>query len=685
MNLFRLSTLALAISLAACGSDGSDGSDGKDGVDGIDGTNGVNGVDGQDGTDGVDGQDGTDGVDGQDGTDGQDGQDGADASTAKAIDLTILHMNDHHSHIAADTFDFDVSGLTLDTSLTDGSDIAEVEVTYGGFPMMVTLFDTLASQSDNVLKLHAGDAVTGTLYYSLFNGLADAEMMNQVCFDAFALGNHEFDNGDDGLAVFIDALNASACETPTLAANVVPHDDSAIKDKIQPYQIFERDGEQIGVIGIDIANKTKNSSFPDDGTEFLDETTTAQQYIDELEGMGVNKIVLMTHYQYNNDLTLAAALTGVDVIVGGDSHTLLGDDTFASVGVGSSVAEYPTVVTNADGETVCVVQAWEYAHLLGKLTVSFDADGVVSACEGQPYMPIANSYQYEDSTGEDATLSGNSAFAISQALTAHDEIVLTQEDSVTADLLAVYDEQTSILEQTVIGTIAEDMCFERIPGQGRSSICDVTATSAHGSDITGQVAKGFVTVTPTADIGIQNGGGVRDDLAAGDATIADAFTLMPFANTLVTLDMTGQQIQDVLEDALDYTLDTDGSTGAYPYAYGLRFDVDLTQEKGSRFSNIEVNSRGAGDWSSMDLATTYTVVTNNYIAAGQDGYTTFGTITGDAYVDTFTEYAQSFVDYMTLLTDNGESLGKLPVTEYSTQTLIDTNGCNHSTETCTGY
>lgn len=648
MKVLKYAALALAIGLAGCA-----GEDGKDGANGLNGTN------------------------------------GQDAPTATAIDLTILHMNDHHSHLEADDFGFDVSGLTLSAKADNNGtpiDIAEVEVTYGGFPMMVSLFNTLESQNDNVLKLHSGDAITGTLFYTLFNGVADAEMMNQICFDAFALGNHEFDNGDAGLANFLDALNSSACETPALAANVVPHSESAIAEGyIQPYTTFEFDGEKVGVIGLDIASKTKNSSFPDEGTEFLDETTTAQQYIDELEAMGINKIILMTHYQYSNDLELAAALSGVDVIVGGDSHTLLGDSTFTEVGINEPSGDYPTVVTNADNETVCVVQAWEYAHIMGKLDVSFDADGVVTSCGGHPYAPISTNYVYEsefDAEGDDIasdSLTGHDQFLVTQALTAHPELVVTQEDATSAALMAAFSEETDVLVQQVIGTVSEDLCLERIPNQGRTSICDVADTYLQGSDISNLVAKAFMTVTPTADIGIQNGGGVRVDVAAGDFSIGDAYTLLPFSNTLVTLEMTGQQIKDVLEEALDFALDADGSTGAYPYASGLRFDVDASQTQGSRFSNLEVNSRVAGDWTALDLTATYTVVTNNFIAGGRDGYLTFATITGDAYVDTFTEYAQGFIDYVEGLTENSEELAKVPADEYSTQSYTNSDGCAHTT------
>lgn len=605
------------------------------------------------------------------------------------LDLTILHLNDHHSHIASESFGYDVSGLGLSATTGAGESVSEVEVTYGGFPRMVTLFNQLAGESEHVLKLHAGDAITGTLYYSLFDGSADADVMNQVCFDAFALGNHEFDDGDSGLASFLDELAGGSCDAPTpvLAANVVPADDSAIREGyIEPYTIVERGGEQIGIIGIDIAGKTRDSSQPDAGTEFLDETETAQRYIDELTEMGVNKIVLLTHYGYDNDLAMASELTGVDVIVGGDSHSLLGDETFENLGF-NPVGDYPTQASDAGGAPVCVVQAWEYAHLMGRLEVSFDAEGQVTACAGTPMMPIADQFSYEYSDSETRTLDAGDAMAVNDALTAEDEIAVVAADNATTQLIAGFDEEVSVLEQTVIGTVAEDLCLERFPNQGRSTLCDISATYNRGSDISNIVAKAFMTVTPTADIGIQNGGGVRVDVAEGDFTIADAFTLLPFSNTLVTLEMTGQEVIDVLEDALANALDEGGSTGSYPYASGLRYDVDASRAFGSRVSNVEVNPRVEGNWTPIDTGATYTVVTNDFIASGQDGYDTFGPIfEAGNYEDTFTEYAQGFIDYVEAQAELGMPLGKLPVDEYSTQSYIGSDGCDHSASSdCEGF
>nr|MCS5560332.1 metallophosphoesterase [Marinobacter nauticus] len=243
--------------------------------------------------------------------------DDAPATETERFTVNILHINDHHSHLEAGSQSLDIAG-------------EETEFSAGGFPRVIAKINERTAELDNVLKLHAGDAMTGTLYFTSFEGEADAELMNQVCFDAFALGNHEFDRGDEGLVKFLDYLAAGSCNTAVLAANVKPAIGTPLApvaqdDYIQPYTIKNIDGQQVAIIGIDIATKTRNSSSPLASTEFLDETETAQAMIDELNDQGIDKIILLTHYQYANDLALAERLSGVDVIIGGDSHTLLGN------------------------------------------------------------------------------------------------------------------------------------------------------------------------------------------------------------------------------------------------------------------------------------------------------------------------------------------------------------------------
>jgi len=154
-------------------------------------------------------------------------------------------------------------------------------------------------------------------------GEADATLMNTVCFDAFTLGNHEFDKGDAGLKQFIGYLHKDACKTPVLSANVAFGASSLMSgatapDKVLPYTIVRRDDQPIGIIGVTIAGKTKQSSSPDPDTNFSDEAAAVQTQFDALRTQGVNKIVLLSHIGYDYDKEVIAKLSGVDIVVGGD-------------------------------------------------------------------------------------------------------------------------------------------------------------------------------------------------------------------------------------------------------------------------------------------------------------------------------------------------------------------------------
>ena len=144
------------------------------------------------------------------------------------MELTILHINDHHSNLDSKKKDFKLKNAAGAT--------VTVNADAGGFARVTGAIKALSAASPNVLKLHAGDATTGTLYFNRAGdpGEADAAMMNTVCFDAMTLGNHEFDKGDSGLKRFIDLLHKGACQTPVLSANVTFGANSALNPRARP-------------------------------------------------------------------------------------------------------------------------------------------------------------------------------------------------------------------------------------------------------------------------------------------------------------------------------------------------------------------------------------------------------------------------------------------------------------------
>ena len=588
---------------------------------------------------------------------------GGGGGGSKPLDLTILHINDHHSHL-------DAESTTL--SLQDaGGTRRSVTVELGGFARVTSAIEALSAGKSNVLKLHAGDAITGDLYFTQSEGKADADMMNTVCFDAMSIGNHEFDSANAGLVKFIDFLHAGSCKTPVLSANVRPAAGSPLASRMSAYRIVEKDGEQIGIVGLTVKGKTQFASRPDASTEFIDEATAAQATIDELKLRGINKIILLSHLGYDADKAIAPKLTGVDVIVGGDSHTLLGPSGMTAYGLTPSGA-YPTQATDKAGKMVCITQAWQYSYAVGALDVKFDANGDVLSCSGAPQVLLGDTFKVGSANASEAD-----AAAYRSQLNAAGVFRITPPSTAAVAVLSPYKAAKEALGTQVAGRSTDNLCLRRVPGSkrdtSRSSLgdaCNQDATViAQGGDIQQLVAEAFLEQGQRfggADISLQNAGGVRIDIASGDITVGKVYTLLPFKNTLYRLVLTGAQVKSAIEDGVDSVINGTG-TGAYPYTGGLRFKVDMNQAKGSRVSALEVRD-SAGNWKALDPAASYKLITNNFTAEGGDKYDTLKVIPASLREDTFLDYADSFLQYVRTKT----TLAKPSAANRSTQQYIET-------------
>lgn len=599
---------------------------------------------------------------------------------SRPMELTILHINDHHSNLDSKKKDLKLKNAA-GTRVTVNADV-------GGFPRVTAAFKALAAQSPNVLKLHAGDATTGTLYFNRAGdpGEADAALMNTVCFDAMTLGNHEFDKGDSGLKRFIEFLHAGACQTPVLSANVTFAAGSALNPSrapgmVKPSIVVQRDGQPIGLVGLTIANKTQQSSSPDPGTLFSDETAAAQQQIDALRAQGVNKIVVMSHIGYDYDKQIIPKLSGVDVVVGGDSHTLLGPAALTTYGVGSPAGAYPTELRNKDGKLVCLVQAWEYSQVVGELKVSFDANGDVTACAGTPHVLVGNTY----------TIGGAAPGAADQTAIAADVAAsgflrVQAPDAQAASVLQPFKAKVDAFSASLVASVPQELCSRRVPGgpgsrdYGRSSVaCNTLGNvSLHGGDIQQLVAQAYLEVANAsyggADISLQSGGGVRVPLL-GNVTAANVIEVVPFGNMLWRLDVTGAEVKSMLEDGMQAVYGPGGSTGPYPYAGGLRWDVNAALAEGSRVFNVEVRDNASGNWQPLDLNRTYKLFVLSFNATGGDGYKTLANVPAARRQDIGVldaDVLQTYIDAQAKDPVSGlPVLNLLPISLYSTKTYSE--------------
>ncbi|MFP7755020.1 NAD nucleotidase [Thermodesulfobacteriota bacterium B35] len=562
---------------------------------------------------------------------------------AGELDLRLIHMNDIHSHISSEQSSLYFNGT-------------KTYVQWGGIPRAVTKIRQLAAEQPNHLILNAGDTFQGTLFYTLFKGDATAAMLNHIPWDAIELGNHEFDDGDAHLAAYIDKVDA-----PFIAANVVPMAGSVLAGKWTPYIIKEVGGERVGIIGIEVKKKTEESSRPGDEITFLDEVDTAQQYVTELESMGVDKIILLSHFGLEHDMNLASQVSGIDIIIDGDSHTLMGD--LSALGLASS-HPYPESVSSSTGEPVCIAQAWEYAKTVGSLDVHFDDNGVLTSCSGNASLLLGDTFRQKDASGNKVEVDGATRAEIETIIESMANVDIVEEDNEAVVELQQYQDQVDSLKYQVVGHAAEELNHIRIPG--RDYLGNSGVDFPLGSEIAPLVAKSFYDLSLRADACIQNAGGVRINVPEGEITIDTAYSLLPFANTLFEITMTGSEIKQVLEDAISNYYDNGGSTGSFPYAYGLRYDINMAAPVNTRISGLEIKDRQTGSWSSIVPTRMYVIVTNSYIASGKDGYTTFKTVQDERGqgVDTYLDYAMSFVNYAKSLESEGRDMSPLPPEEH---------------------
>ena len=476
--------------------------------------------------------------------------------------LTILHINDLHSRIEP-------------ISKYDGTCSAEDDAEgkcFGGIARVKTYLDErrAALAGQNVVTLDAGDQFQGSLFYSTYKGDAAVEFMNQMGFDAMAVGNHEFDDGPEVLSSFMDKATF-----PVISGNTSVYYEPSLKSKLNGYVILEVGGEKIGVVSV-LATDTDETSSPGPNVAFSDEVRYLNSIVPEIESQGANKIIALTHVGLNRDLEIAAQVPGIDVVVGGHSHTYLSASDPKRAGA------YPTWVTNSEGTLVPVVQAYAYSKYVGELTVDFDDAGNLLFADG-------------DTKLLDASVTPDPAFAAR-----------------VKELGAPIEE----LKNKVVASSAAPINGER--GDCRAKECEMGVLVAEA--MLDKTANQGVTIA------IQNGGGLRASIDAGEVTMGEVLTVLPFQNTIATFKLKGADVVAALENGVSQIED---GAGRFPQVAGMRYSFDAAAEPGGRITQVQV---AAGDgWADIDPEAVYGVVSNNYMRSGGDGYKVFASKGMDAY------------------------------------------------------
>ncbi|XP_037032583.1 protein 5NUC-like isoform X2 [Bradysia coprophila] len=489
------------------------------------------------------------------------------------LDLIILHNNDMHAR-------FEQTSANSDTCSKE--DVTNNKC-YGGFARVGYELKKFRNEADNggapVLYLNAGDTYTGTPWFSLYKDKIVSAFLNLLRPDAISLGNHEFDNGVDGLVPFLNAAHF-----PVLAANLDLSKTPEMQNttSLKKSTVFDVNGVKVGVIGY-LTPETKLLVAPNT-VEYFDEIQAINSEAEALRQTGVNIIIALGHSGYEKDKEIGIECPLVDVVIGGHSHSFLytGDHPEPE----SAIGPYPTTVKKPNGVEVPVVQAYAYTKYLGHLRLSFDANGNLLSFNGTPIL-----------------LSGE---------VPRDQDVLALLETYRPGLDELYAEVVGETKVTLDGVCRFGECnFGNLIAD---SMVYVRSIQHNNSD-------GYWT---DAAISFMNSGGIRANVARGIITHYDLMTVLPFDSRIVVVQMTGKDILTTLENTVRRYSDTIGRGEFFQYS-GLQVTFNLTQPTGSRVQSVRVRCANCDvpRFDNLDDSRTYNVVTTDFIGGGGDGHTTF--------------------------------------------------------------
>ncbi|MGN1393881.1 MAG: bifunctional metallophosphatase/5'-nucleotidase [Succinivibrionaceae bacterium] len=486
--------------------------------------------------------------------------------------LKILHINDTHSYIQPQPVVFSIDNKTI-------------TLKSGGIPTLTSYIKKEKQKSQNVLIISAGDQIVGYApNYDKYKGKLDAIAHGLLGTNYYILGNHEFDYGIDGVNQFINFMKSKAPNSILLNTNI---------QNLKGFVAYQ--DKNIGLYGIVSSDKIKNSSISKNIT-FKDSINSVNEQTKILKNKGINIHILVSHQGMEQNIKDAKKFNDIDIIISGDSHELLGD--FKALNIKTNYS-FPVLTTNAKGNKVCIVEAYEYGKTIGNLDVNFDKNGNVISCKGSTKFLLENDKYNLTKTN-------------------YLNFELVEPDKEAIQVLSPYLEEIK-QNDSKLGIVKEPLCSSRSP----TDFCVVKNSVAKNGSETCHVLSQiyldyFNKLDYKIDLVLLNSGAFRVDIYEGDLYSSYLKSVIPYKNTFAIIKLKGSEFKKIISDELKYIMEDHGSrSGGFPCGYGFSYHMELNSP--NYLESLIVKEKDTS-FLEIDLNKDYYVLVNNYIKQGKDGY-----------------------------------------------------------------
>lgn len=500
-------------------------------------------------------------------------QNSNDIPQSDNFSLQILHFNDIHS---SESFNIEITAADTNTAASAG-----------GWPRFIQAVSSTETSPYKEI-IFAGDVFQqGYPLFTYTNGRYDYDMLCRVLPTIITLGNHELYETDTGvLNSFFDYIiqGKNNCSFDIVLANV-KFDNETIQNEIKPYIIKEYGQNKAAYFGL-TTNETGMNNIK--GMQIYDPYETAKEIIGQLKNAGINKIIAVTHLGIEQDKKLAEMFPDIDLIVGGHTHTVLGD--YSALNIKSYDKNYPVKVNNG---LSYIVTAGYQGLILGNINVSFNKDGQISLNESKPKMllnPFDNS-------------------SLNDEISRYDSFLLIEENTdALTEIENIYSSISLDMNKPVGETLDTLYTLKANP--------DYDYNDHYASSLGSVLSKSLYTAAQTlnykVDAAFINTGSLRVNIPKGTITYGLINQAAPYANDLYFVEIYGKDIITYAETYIS-ELVTLNNINSFPCMYGTSFKYDAANLKLTE-KKILVNNQ----LKDIDENKIYNIVISSYLYENTD-------------------------------------------------------------------